>query len=153
MTEGPGDLQGERELFAQLSRAFGTLQERSRRELARHGLTPHEFAVLEGLHRRGPLLLGEIQEAVQVSSGGITYLVDRLAGRGFVERQDCPGDRRARYAALTTEGRSFVEGVAPAHDRALAAGTSALGPGEVREVTRLLRALERGARGRPGGTP
>lgn len=140
-----GEYAAELRLFGVLSRTFAVLQERSRRDVARHGLTPHEFAVLEELHRRGPLLLGDIQERVLVSSGGVTYLVDRLAARGLVERQDCPGDRRARYAALTPQGEEFMDGAFPEHARALAAGMEALTPAERQELTRLLGALGRGA--------
>lgn len=140
-----GEHAGELRLFGVLSRTFAVLQERSRRDVARHGLTPHEFAVLEELHRRGPLLLGDIQERVLVSSGGVTYLVDRLAARGLVERQDCPGDRRARYAALTPAGVAFMERAFPEHARALAAAMESLTISERHELTRLLSALGRGA--------
>jgi MarR family transcriptional regulator, 2-MHQ and catechol-resistance regulon repressor len=146
---GDGEYAAELRLFGALSRTFAVLQERSRRDVARHGLTPHEFAVLEELYRRGRLLLGEIQDRVLVSSGGVTYLVDRLAARGLVERQDCPGDRRARYAALTPEGGEFMDRVFPEHARALAGAMEALTPDERREVTRLLATLRRGAVGSP----
>jgi MarR family 2-MHQ and catechol resistance regulon transcriptional repressor len=83
--------------------------------LARHGLTPAEFGVLEALLHRGPMLVGEVQRRVMVSSGGITYLVDRLETRGLVERRGHPLDRRARLAALTTEGETLVKRILPEH--------------------------------------
>ena len=57
-----------------------------------------------------------------MSSGGITYLVDRLEQKGLVERQDCPGDRRARYAALTPEGERVIGRIFPGHARQIVAG-------------------------------
>jgi MarR family 2-MHQ and catechol resistance regulon transcriptional repressor len=71
-------------LFTVLSRAHAAFMEKVRQDVARHGLTPTEFAVLEALYQKGPLLLGEIQSKILVSSGGITYLVDRLEEPGLV---------------------------------------------------------------------
>src|SRR5687767_12099504 len=91
-------------LYVVLARALSAIQEHARADVTRHGLTPMEFAILEALYHKGPLLLGELQKAILVSSGGITYLVDRLVEKGLVERRECPSDRRARYAALTPAG-------------------------------------------------
>ncbi len=136
-------------LFTVLYRANAALQERSREDIARHGLTPAEFAVLEALYHRGRLLQGEIQSKILVSSGGITYLVDRLVERGLVERTECPTDRRARYASLTDEGIAFMQGIFPAHARCLHRACEALSPEEQRDAVDLLRKLGRGAAAAP----
>ncbi|MBM4193961.1 MAG: MarR family transcriptional regulator [Gemmatimonadetes bacterium] len=92
-------------LWVTLARAFESAAELSRIDIAANDLTPAEFAILEAIFHKGPMLLGELQRKVLVSSGGTTFLVDRLAKRGLVERQSCPTDRRARYAALTASGQ------------------------------------------------
>jgi MarR family transcriptional regulator, 2-MHQ and catechol-resistance regulon repressor len=135
-------------LFTVLSRAHAALHERTKEDIARHGLTQSEFAVLEALYHKGPLLHGEIRDAVLVSRGGITYLVDRLEARGLLERRACPTDRRARYAALTREGIAFLDRIFPEHARALEAACAALTPQEQIEATGLLRTLGKGAQGR-----
>ncbi|MEX2531963.1 MAG: MarR family transcriptional regulator [Gemmatimonadota bacterium] len=132
-------------LFTVLYRAHAAMHERSREDIARHGLTPAEFAVLEALYHRGPLLLGEIQAKILVSSGGITYLVDRLDERGLVTRRASPTDRRARYAELTENGVSFMREIFPAHARCLARASEGLSPAERRQAIDLLRALGKGA--------
>ncbi len=132
-------------LFTVLSRAHAALHDRSREDIARHGLTPTEFAVLEALYHKGPLLHGEIRAKILVSSGGITYLVDRLTARGLVERRECAEDRRARYAALTPEGIDFMSRIFPDHARALEAATRSLSAEEQEVLTALLRRLGRGA--------
>src|SRR6185503_13192975 len=88
-------------LWVVLARAYASVAQRASEDVARHGLTLAEFAVLEALYHKGPLLLGEVQKKILVSSGGVTYLVDRLEERGLVRRKLCPEDRRARYAELT----------------------------------------------------
>src|SRR5688500_18705197 len=87
-----------------LSRAHAAVAAPSPADLARSGLTPMEFGIREALHHKGPMLLGEVQKKILVASGGVTYLVDRLAAKGLVERQRCDRDRRAYYAALTPAG-------------------------------------------------
>src|ERR1700730_16052166 len=90
-------------LFVVLSRAFASVTRHAEADVARHGLTIAEFAILEVLYHKGPQLLGEVQRRILVSSGGISFLVDRLHAKGLVERQTCEEDRRARYAVLTKQ--------------------------------------------------
>ena len=132
-------------LWVVLARAYAAVSERAARDVARHDLTLAEFAVMEALFHKGPLLLGEVQKKILVSSGGVTYLVDRLEQRGFVERQLCPQDRRARYAALTPAGETFMRRIFPDHAECIAQVAGALTLEEQAEVTRLLRDLGRHA--------
>lgn len=124
---------------------------RARADIARHGLTVAEFGVLEALHHKGPLLLGEVQRKLLVSSGGITYLVDRLEKRGLVERRACPRDRRASYAALTQEGKTLIRRIFPDHARRIERALSGLKRREKEEAIRLLRRLGHAAAGLEGG--
>jgi MarR family transcriptional regulator, 2-MHQ and catechol-resistance regulon repressor len=132
-------------LFTVLSRTQAAFMEKVRRDVGRHGLTSTEFAVLEALYHKGPLLLGEIQAKILVSSGGITYLVDRMTERGLVERRECAEDRRARYAALTEEGVRFMASIFPEHARCIARASQGLTPAQRKQATRLLKALGKGA--------
>ena len=132
-------------LWVVLARAYAAVAERAARDVARHGLTLAEFAVMEALYHKGQLLLGEVQKKILVSSGGVTYLVDRLEQRGFVERRLCAEDRRARYAALTTEGHEFMSRIFPEHAACITEVASALTRAEQQQVTRLLRDLGRHA--------
>ena len=128
-------------LFVVLSRAATAVTRLSDADISRHGLSPGEFAVLEVLYHRGPLLLGEVQRKILASSGGVTYLVDRLEKQGYVERQDCPTDRRARYAALTPRGRRFVDTIFPQHAEAIQRAVAGLTLDEKRQAIELLRKL------------
>ena len=128
-------------LWIALARAHAAVLAQAADDISRHGLTLAEFGVLEVLHHKGPLLLGEVQRLVLVSSGGTTYLIDRLEKRGLVERRECPGDRRARLAALTTEGEQLVRRIFPEHAARIKAAVAGLGKKQKREAIRLLRAL------------
>jgi MarR family 2-MHQ and catechol resistance regulon transcriptional repressor len=132
-------------LWVVLARAHAAVGARTAADVERHGLTLAEFGILEALYHRGPLLLGELQRRILVSSGGVTYLVDRLVKRGFVERRDCAADRRARYAALTDDGERFIAEIFPAHAECVRETLDGLSADEQREVTRLLKQLGRAA--------
>jgi MarR family 2-MHQ and catechol resistance regulon transcriptional repressor len=82
-----------------------------------------------------------VQRRILVSSGGITYLVDRLEKRGLVERRDCPGDRRARLAALTGDGEALLAGIFPEHAEAIRQALHGLSDDEKKELVRLSRII------------
>jgi MarR family transcriptional regulator, 2-MHQ and catechol-resistance regulon repressor len=82
-----------------------------------------------------------VQRRILASSGGITYLVDRLERRGLVERLPCETDRRARYAALTARGRALIARIFPGHAEAIRRAMAGLGLPEQRAATALLRTL------------
>jgi MarR family 2-MHQ and catechol resistance regulon transcriptional repressor len=128
-------------LWVVLNRAHSAIARVDGASVAASGLTPGEFAVLEVLLHKGPLLLGEIREKVLVSSGGITYLVDKLEDKGMVHRRPCPEDRRATYAELTAEGRSWIEDFFPAHAERIHTAMSGLDDGEKRAAVDLLKRL------------
>jgi MarR family 2-MHQ and catechol resistance regulon transcriptional repressor len=134
-------------LWVVLARAYQAIERHAAAHTAEHDLTLAEFGVLEALYHKGPLLLGEVQRKLLISSAGITYVVDRLERKGFVERRPCPNDRRARYAALTRKGRSLIERVFPQHAEHLQQVLSGLSPREQEQASALLRKLGRRAAG------
>jgi MarR family 2-MHQ and catechol resistance regulon transcriptional repressor len=128
-------------LFVVLTRASHAVQRHAEANVGRNGLTPGEFGILEALYHKGPLLLGEVQRKILASSGGVTYLVDRLEREGLVERRACPTDRRARYAALTRKGEELMERAFPEHAAALERAVSGLDVAEQKQAIELLRKL------------
>jgi MarR family 2-MHQ and catechol resistance regulon transcriptional repressor len=102
---------------------------------------------MEALHHKGPLLLGEVQRKILVSSGGVTYLVDRLEEQGLVERRECETDRRARYAALTAKGQRMMESIFPEHASSIERALEGLTEVEKQQAVELLRKLGRHAAG------
>lgn len=132
-------------LFVVLSRAHASVTRHAEANVARHGLTLAEFAVLEVLYHKGPLLLGEVQRRILVSSGGITFLVDRLQAKGLVERRTCEEDKRARYAVLTKQGETLMKRIFPDHAKSITRALAGLGKADRLTATRLLKSLGRAA--------
>ena len=129
------------DFWVALARAYAAVAACAAADVARHDLTLGEFGVLEALYHKGPLLLVELQRKQLVSSGGITYLMDRLEQRGLAERRPCQSDRRARYAALTPEGEALVKRTFPRHVAAIQAALAGLDAPEQKQVTESLKRL------------
>lgn len=132
-------------LFVVLSRAVEAVAAHTEASVTAHGLTITEFAILEALYHKGPMLLGEVQRKILLSSGGITFLVDKLEGRGLVKRTLCERDRRARYAELTPDGHALIARIFPLHAEAIRRAMSGLGLADQREAIALLKTLGREA--------
>lgn len=132
-------------LYVVFVRAGNAVNRRVEAEIATHDLTATEFGILEALYHKGPLLLGDVQKKILLSSGGVTYTVDRLADKGLVERRECQSDRRARYAALTPKGEALIARIFPEHAALIEEALSALSAREQEELTALLRKLGLGA--------
>ena len=128
-------------LLVVLERAVGAVNARLRRQIVMDEITETEFGILEALYHKGPLLLGDLQKKILLSSGGVTYTVDRLAEKGLVERRECSTDRRARYATLTPKGEALIARIFPRHADAIEDTMSALSAREQDELTALLKKL------------
>ena len=75
------------------------------------------FEVLATLDRAPEqrLKMGELAEALVITRGGLTKLVDRLIKAGLLERTFCETDRRVSYATLLPAGIELLrEGQEPA---------------------------------------
>jgi MarR family transcriptional regulator, 2-MHQ and catechol-resistance regulon repressor len=91
------------------------------------------------------LTMGALTEQVALTSGGVTRLLDRMVRAGYVERRQCPTDRRIVYAALTPAGRVKVEEAAAVHARDLQEIFTSLAPHERRLLDELLDRLRAAA--------
>ena len=59
-----------------------------------HGMTRAQWVILWQLERQPGLSQKELAEIMEVEPITVARLVDRLAGRGMLERRDDPADRR-----------------------------------------------------------
>jgi DNA-binding MarR family transcriptional regulator len=59
------------------------------------------------------LKMGELAEALVISRGGLTKLVDRLVKAGLMERTYCETDRRVSYATLLPAGTDLLAEMRP----------------------------------------
>src|SRR4051812_32359164 len=99
-------------VFSRISRLARRLELARRDAFSAHGMEQWEFDVLAALRRAGApyeLSPGRLLRETLVTSGTMTNRIDRLSGRGLVERYPDPDDRRGVIVRLTPEGRSAVD--------------------------------------------
>lgn len=129
------------ELFLVLSRASTWVNAHAVRDIRCYGLNPTEFGILEVLYHKGPLPLQQLGEKILISSGNITYAVDKLAQKQWLVRRPSPHDRRVIFAELTPQGRDLMAGLFPTHAEAIRQAVSGLSPEEQAQARHLLKKL------------
>ncbi|MCM3635538.1 MULTISPECIES: MarR family winged helix-turn-helix transcriptional regulator [Paenibacillus] len=129
------------ELYIALSRASQWVSAHGDRDIRKHGLNRTEFGVLELLYHKGPQPLQQIGSKVLMSSGNITYVVDKLEKKGLAKRRVSTEDRRLIYAEVTSAGSAFIEEVFPQHASVIEAAVEGLTQQEQQEATALLKKL------------
>jgi DNA-binding MarR family transcriptional regulator len=102
-----------------------------------------EYDVLYTLSKGpGPVRISELNRHVLLSQPALSRMVDRLADRGFLERQTDPADGRGVRLSLTDAGRAMQRQVGRQHARSVArALTAALDPGELSELETICQKL------------
>jgi DNA-binding MarR family transcriptional regulator len=122
-----------------LTRAVaGELRERLRVEF---DTTLPQFDVLAALHRsEDGLKMSALSEALMVSNGNVTGIVERLSEQGLVTRAAPPGDRRVTLARLTPAGRAAFAAMADRHRVWVSEALGGLEPADTRRLIALLDA-------------
>ncbi|WP_211747611.1 MarR family transcriptional regulator [Paenibacillus sp. Marseille-Q4541] len=129
------------QLFVVLARAYNSVTAKSNKDIQSHGLNTTEFGVLDLLYHKGPQPLQKIGEKVLMSSGNITYVVDKLQSKNLLIRRASLEDRRVIYAELTDEGTEFFERIFPQHHEVIIKAEQGLTDEEKVEAIRLLKKL------------
>lgn len=130
-----------------LARALNATERAISRSLAGSALDPSEYDVLVTL-AEGPaegLRPRELTDQVLLTKSGLTRLVDRLAGRGLVERRACATDARGQLVALTRRGRYVLARAAPGMLRALGVALGGLSAAELAALKRTAEHIDEAA--------
>lgn len=107
------------------------------------GLTPPQFDIIATLGNTAGMTATELGERTLITKGTLTGVVDRLAGRGWVERVAHGSDRRCQIIRLTKSGKALFAKAFPAHMAHLHACFAGTGAAEHRRWQDALRTLER----------
>ncbi|MGW4800085.1 MarR family winged helix-turn-helix transcriptional regulator [Nonomuraea sp. NPDC004297] len=127
-----------------LTEVHSGLMSRFQPVLSAAGLSEIDFETVIRLARSPGqrLRMSDLAAQTQLSTSGVTRVVDRLEREGLVTRESCASDRRASYAALTDVGRERLESVLPEHLRDIEeCFTGLLGAGELEAFLRSLRKI------------
>ena len=128
-------------LFVVLSKVHKGMMDQAVQDMKRHGLSSTEFMILELLYHKGPSPLQQIGDKVLITSGSITYNIDKLEKKGLLRRTPSAADRRVIYAEMTEAGKQWMDKVFPLHAKALDDAMGGLSPEEKLQTIDLLKKL------------
>ena len=106
------------------------------------GLTPPQFDIIATLGNTQGMTATELGEKTLITKGTLTGVVDRLAGRGWVERVAHESDGRSQIIRLTQAGEGLFAKVFPAHLAHMNACFAGVPAAEHARWQTALRALE-----------
>jgi len=131
------DLQLIRVLRNAVNALFGSLE----KDIDNYGLSKETFQIMELLYNKGPQPVQRISDTFSIPSGSITYVIDKLERKGYLERQPIPGDRRKTNAALTEEGHQYFALIFPKHAETIGENLSFATDEEKLELITVLKKI------------
>lgn len=123
------------------ARSYNAVFSKIEKNVQAHGLNLSEFGVLEMLLHKGEQPVQKIAEKILVTSGTITYVLDKLQKKELVYRKKCDKDKRIYYVCLTPKGEQFISDVFTEHKKFLNDLFSGLGDDIKKEIVSNLFAL------------
>lgn len=129
------------QLFIVLSRASKVVLEESSKLIVQYGLNTTEFGVLELLYHKGQQPIQKIGQKILLQSGSMTYVINRLQEKEFVQRIYCEDDKRVTYIAITEKGTKLIESIFPMHAEKIEDIMGVLTIAEQEEAIKLIKKL------------
>lgn len=146
MYQGDKQSQLDLRLFRIWMKASKVLSDNVRKDIDRYEINPEHFMILELLYSKGPHPVQKISETLSIPSGSITYVVDKLEKKGFVQRQPSPTDRRASNVVLTEKGNELFDEIFPQHVETISKNLSFISNEEKEQLIELLKKIGIGAK-------
>ncbi len=118
-----------------------------------HGMTRAQWVMLSRLNRQPGLSQKELAELLEVEPITVARLVDRLEGRGLLERRADPADRRIWRLHLLPAAQPVLDELAGQRDELIALLTAPLDPGSAEVVAEALLRMRGTLSRRPEASP
>lgn len=128
-------------LIIALSRGMTAVHKESEVLFRQEGLTMAQFAVLEALHHKGDLTVGQLIDAVLSTSGNMTVVIRNLEKLGYVCRKPNPADKRSFIIHLTDSGNALIDPLYRQHMALVEKSLSAISAEEKETVIEILKKL------------
>ena len=78
-------------------------------------LTINEFTVMEALYTKGELVTQDLADKILIPNSSLTYVLDILEKKNYIERKRDPNDRRRQLLSITEEGSEIFSDVYDVH--------------------------------------
>ncbi len=100
-------------VFINLIKTDNMLIKYLNRSLSGYNLNMTDFSVLDLLFQKGERTIQKIAEKVMITSGSITYVINKLEKMELVSRRKDKNDSRISYIRLTSHGKEILINILP----------------------------------------
>jgi DNA-binding MarR family transcriptional regulator len=126
--------------WLRLARLYGKIDRASRAGVRRRGLSLAHFDVLAQLTRRPGMTQQALADALFVTKGNVSQVLDRMESARLIERRPLG---RTSHVFPTELGCRLAAQAVPAQERLIERRFGSLSALELRALARLLRKLDR----------
>lgn len=102
-------------------------------------LTINEFTVMEALYTKGELVTQDLADKILIPNSSLTYVLDVLEGKDYIERKRDEKDRRRQILRLTSQGEAIFSDVYDIHYEYMSDIFNVLTKEEVEQLEYLLK--------------
>lgn len=124
-----------------LLRSSSSVSSMLKKDMQSYGLNPTEFTVMEVLYSKGAQPIQVIGNKVLLASSSITYVIDQLQKKKYVERKVNEKDRRITLVSLTKLGNDFMVDVFPQHSQLIQNLFSDLSQEDIESLSESLKVI------------
>jgi MarR family transcriptional regulator, 2-MHQ and catechol-resistance regulon repressor len=134
---------GEKELklFRIWAKATKALFDNVAKDITAHGLTLENFMVMELLYSKGAHYIQEISEKLDIPSGSITYVVNKLEKKEYVRREIDDENKRYIKVILTKKGQDLFHDIFPKHVKMIVDNMAVLDDAQKEQLSTLLKSI------------
>lgn len=122
-------------------RASQSIESALKKDMNRYGLNSTEFTVMELLYNKGKQPIQMLGKKILLASSSITYVVDKLETKKYIERIPDAKDRRVTYVDLTEAGREKMEEIFPNHAALIKNMFEVLDEKEIQQLNESLKKI------------
>ncbi len=97
------------ELIEIITKLVGDLETQFIKGYEEEGFTARQLTYIDVINKLGNPNLGEIAKALKLSKPSVTAIVDKLAGKGYIQKFQSDEDRRSFHVHLSTKGKKLVK--------------------------------------------
>ncbi|GIQ68544.1 MarR family transcriptional regulator [Xylanibacillus composti] len=102
--------EGLHQLEAVFTDVFRMMKQEFLKRVERH-LSGSQALILQKLHKEGQQKISQLASHLDITTGAVTGLCDKLIASGYVSRQRAQSDRRVVYIDITDAGKEALQRV------------------------------------------
>ena len=124
-----------------LFRATDSFSKAIQNDVKQYGLNVTEFGVLEALYHKGKMSIKELLEKVLITNSSMSYVVDQLTKKAYIQKTRSNIDGRSYECSLTDQGNNLMGKAYKEHKKNLRKIIDVLSSEEEQKLRELLKRI------------